>query len=158
MERPPVERPSLYEFAGGEPAFLALAAAHHLRCLEDPVLNHPFSHRDNPEHIPRLAAYWAEVLGGPPAFSERCGGHLAMIRMHANMGAADEMGERFVAAFAQAIDDADLPADPDFRAALLAYMRWATGEVMVYSPYEAAVPDRLAMPHWDWDGLVKEEA
>jgi hypothetical protein len=31
-------RPSVFEFAGGEPAFLALAAAHHERCLADPVL------------------------------------------------------------------------------------------------------------------------
>ena len=31
-------RPSLYEFAGGDPAFLALATAHHERCLLDPVL------------------------------------------------------------------------------------------------------------------------
>jgi hemoglobin len=26
----------------GEPAFLALAAAHHARCLADPELSHPF--------------------------------------------------------------------------------------------------------------------
>ena len=56
--------PTLYEFAGGEPAFLALAAAHHARCLDDPELNHPFSHPDqHPQHVQRLAAYWAEVLG-----------------------------------------------------------------------------------------------
>ena len=61
-------RPTLFEYAGGEPAFLALAAAHHARCLEDPELNHPFSHPDqHPQHVERLAAYWAEVLGGPPA-------------------------------------------------------------------------------------------
>ena len=67
-----VMRPTLYEFAGGDDAFLALAAAHHVRCLADPELNHPFSHADlNPEHVQRLAAYWAEVLGGPPRYSER---------------------------------------------------------------------------------------
>jgi hemoglobin len=56
-------RPTLFEFAGGEPAFLALAAAHHARCLADPELNHPFSHPEqHPQHVERLAAYWAEVL------------------------------------------------------------------------------------------------
>src|SRR5436309_4603195 len=30
-----VARPSMFEFAGGEAAFSALAAAHHRRCLED---------------------------------------------------------------------------------------------------------------------------
>ncbi|MDP9135102.1 MAG: hypothetical protein M3N56_09790 [Actinomycetota bacterium] len=54
-------RPTLFEFAGGEPGFLALAAAHHARCLADPELNHPFSHPDqHPQHVERLAAYSAE--------------------------------------------------------------------------------------------------
>ena len=57
---------TLYEFAGGDAAFLALARAHHARCLADPVLNHPFSRDDqNPQHVERLAAYWAEVMDGP---------------------------------------------------------------------------------------------
>ena len=64
---------SLFEFAGGEPAFLALAAAHHARCLADPELNHPFSHPgQHPQHVERLAAYWAEVMGGPPTYSRSC--------------------------------------------------------------------------------------
>ena len=68
-------RPTLFEFAGGESAFLALASAHHARCLADPELNHPFSHDDqHPQHVERLAAYWAEVLGGPPTYTTTCGG------------------------------------------------------------------------------------
>ena len=43
-------RPTLYEFAGGEQAFAALAHAHHARCLADPELNHPFTRRDL-EHL-----------------------------------------------------------------------------------------------------------
>ena len=35
-----LRRPSLYEFAGGEQAFLALAAAVTERCIADPELNH----------------------------------------------------------------------------------------------------------------------
>ena len=31
-------RPSIYETAGGEPAFLALAAAHHQGSVDDPEL------------------------------------------------------------------------------------------------------------------------
>ncbi len=65
-------RPTLFEFAGGDAAFVALAAAHHARCLRDPELNHPFSHPDqHPEHVERLAAYWAEVMGGPPRYTSR---------------------------------------------------------------------------------------
>jgi hypothetical protein len=54
-------------------AFSALATAHHARCLADPELNHPFSHGDqHPQHVERLAAYWAEVMGGPEAYSSAC--------------------------------------------------------------------------------------
>jgi hemoglobin len=147
-------RPSLFAFAGGEPAFLALAAAHHARCLADPGLNHPFSHPDqHPHHVERLAAYWAEVLGGPPRFSQECGDQSAIQRMHAGNGDMGDLGERFVACFVAAADDAGLPADPDFRAALRAYMEWAVADVLAYSPIDAVVPPGLPMPRWSWDGL-----
>jgi hemoglobin len=146
-------RPSLYAFAGGEPAFRALAQAHHVRCLADPELNHPFSHGDlNPEHVERLGAYWAEVLGGPPTYSTRYSDQTSMLRRHAGNGDMTDLGRRFVACFMGAADDASLPADPDFRAALRAYMVWAVDDVLSY-PERSDVPDRAAMPHWSWDGL-----
>ena len=95
----------MFEFAGGEPAFRALAAAHHERCLQDPELNHPFSHPGHPDHVARLGAYWAEVFGGPPRYSESCGGHSAMLHIHAASGAEDDLGDRFVACFVQAADE-----------------------------------------------------
>jgi hemoglobin len=145
-------RPSVYEYAGGGPAFLALATAHHERCLADPELNHPFSHPGHPDHIARLAGYWAEVFGGPPAYSQSCGGHPAMLEVHARQGAGTDLGERFVACFVAAADDAGLPADPELRAALRSYMEWAVAEVLAYSPPEASVPADLPVPHWSWDG------
>ena len=147
-------RQSIFEYAGGEPAFLALATAHNARCLADPVLNHPFSHDGHPEHVRRLGQYWAEVFGGPPMFSQECGGHSAMLHLHASQGAEDDLGERFVRCFVQAADDAGLPADPELRAALRAYMTWAVAEVLHYSPAGSHVPADLAMPHWTWNGLA----
>src|SRR4051794_38930342 len=101
---------SLFEFAGGEPAFLALARAHHERCLADPELNHPFSHEDqHPKHVERLAAYWAEVLGGPAAYSEMWGDESGVLAMHAGNGDMGDLGERFRDCFVKAMDDANLP-------------------------------------------------
>jgi hemoglobin len=148
-------RPSIFEFAGGESAFLALATAHHQRCLDDPVLSHPFSHPGNPEHVQRLASYWAEVFGGPPKFSQECGGQSAMMYMHSSTGADNDLGERFVRAFNAAAGDARLPADPEFRAALSAYMEWAVAQVMTISPPGSVVAEDLTMPHWSWDGLAR---
>jgi hemoglobin len=146
-------RPTIYELAGGDAAFEALAAAHHQRCLDDPVLNHPFSHPGHPDHVARLGAYWAEVLGGPPRFSEVADGQSAMLHIHARNGAEADLGRRFVDCFVQAADDAGLPDDPELRAALRAYMEWAVADVMAYAPHDAVVPEALAMPHWSWDGL-----
>ncbi len=148
-------RPTLYEFAGGESAFLALATAHHQRCLADPVLNHPFSHTGHPRHVERLAWYWGEVLGGPARFSEAATDQSAMVTLHASSGADAEFGPRFVACFVGAMDDVGLPDDPEFRAAMRAYMEWATEDVMAYAPIGAVVADGLVIPRWSWDGLER---
>jgi hemoglobin len=147
-------RPTLFEFAGGQPAFLALAAAHHARCLEDAELNHPFSHPgQHPQHVERLAAYWAEVLGGPPAYSQSCGEQSGLLHMHSGNGDMSDLGERFLRCFDRAVDDAGLPADPDFREALHAYMRWAVDDVLSYPDEDSVIAPGAAMPRWGWDGL-----
>jgi hemoglobin len=161
LEREPVGvweaayvRPTLFEFAGGDPAFRALAAAHHARCLADPELNHPFSHAgQDPNHIEHLAAYWAEVLGGPATYSEACGDQTGVLQLHAGNRDMGDLGERFVRCFAGAMDDARLPADPAFRATLLAYMRWAVDDVLAYSAEDTVVRPGIEMPRWGWDGL-----
>ena len=90
-------RTTLYDFAGGGPAFLALAQAHHARCLADPELNHPFSHEDlNPHHVERLGAYWAEVMGGPPVYSREYSDHSAMLNLHAGRGIPSLGGSSFM--------------------------------------------------------------
>jgi hemoglobin len=148
-------RLTLFEFAGGEPAFLALATAHHARCLADPELNHPFTHPgQHPQHVERLAAYWAEVMGGPPNFSRDCGNQTGLVYMHSACGDVSDLARRFVGCFVLAADDAGLPDDPEFRGALRAYMEWAVKDVALSHPNDSDVPAGLAVPRWSWDGLV----
>ena len=148
-------RPTLFEYAGGAPAMLALARAHHERCVADPELNHPFSHPgQHPQHVERLAAYWGEVLGGPPVYSTECKDQAAMLRMHAGNGDMSDLGRRFVTCFVAAADDAGLPDDPEFRAALRSYMEWAVADVLKHGDSADSVPDSVAMPHWTWTGLA----
>jgi hemoglobin len=147
-----MDRPTVFAYAGGAPAFRALAADFHVRCLADPVLEHPFSHTSNPEHTQRLADYWGEVFGGPPVFSSEYGGHSAMIGLHAGQGAEDDLGRRFAAVFDAAVASSPLPDDPELRTVLHDYMQWATDEVMSYSPADTRVPAALGMPHWGWSG------
>jgi hemoglobin len=146
---------SLFEFAGGESALLALTAAHHARCLADPELNHPFSHPgQNPQHVERLAAYWGEVMGGPPSYSQSCGDQSGVLDMHAGNGDMGDLGERFLRCFDDAMDDANLPADPAFRSCMHAYMRWAVDDVLSYETKNAVAPGST-MPRWGWDGLQR---
>lgn len=147
-----MSRSSIFDVAGGEPAFARFAAAFHQRCLDEPVLSHPFSHPGNPEHVDRLADYWAEVFGGPPGYSA-FGGHSAMLAIHAGQGADEDLGDRFIACFIQAADDAALPEDAELRSALRAYITWAVEETLSYSPAGATVPEGLPMPRWGWNGL-----
>ena len=144
-------RPTMFEFAGGEEAFLALAAALHQRCLEDPELNHPFSH-SRPDHVERLAAYLGEAFGGPSRFSDAYGGHSAMLGIHAGQGPMADLGARFVSCFVQAADDAGLSDDPEFRTGLRTYMESAVAEVLSYGPPESVVAAGLPLPRWGWHG------
>jgi len=151
-------RPTIYEFAGGDDAFLALAAAVTERCIADPELNHPFAGRLSPRHNENLAAYWAEVFGGPPAYSRSLGGHSGMLAVHAGHGAPEEWGDRFEACFIAALDDAGLPKDARLRRAMHDYIHWATREVNEYAPIGATVQPGRQMPRWSWDGLVTAPA
>jgi hemoglobin len=117
------------------------------------VLNHPFSHPGHPQHLERLASSWAEVLGGPARFSLECGDQSEMISIHAGMQADDDLAERFINCFLQAIDDAGLSDDAEFRTALRSYIEWAVRDVHTYSPRGSVVPTAMSVPRWNWDGL-----
>src|SRR3979409_566892 len=117
---------TIYEAAGGSEAFIALAHAWHARCLADPIVSHAFSHGYHPNHSERLAAYWAEALGGPPDYTASMGDQPGVVRMHSGNGEHVEMDESAQVCFAQALDDAGLPVDPRLRDTLKAYFRWAT--------------------------------
>jgi hemoglobin len=147
------ERTTVYDFAGGEEAFLTLATALNERCLADPVLNHPFSHATHPQHLERLGWYLGEVFGGPASYSALGDGQSAMLLIHAETGADDDMATRFVTCFDQAVEDAGLPRDEEFRRVLHEYMVWAASDVNSYSPLGSVVPTSMKVPRWSWDGL-----
>lgn len=145
---------TIYEAAGGRAAFDALAHAWHARCLADPVAAHPFEHPGHPQHLERLAAYWAEALGGPADYTASMGDHSHVLQMHAGNGEHPELDERAIACFEGALEDAGLAADPRLRRALADYFAWATGLMAEHPDSPRDVPAGLALPHWSWDGPV----
>jgi hemoglobin len=143
---------TIFEAVGGQAALLRLAHAWHARCLADPIVSHAFSHGFHPQHVERLAAYWAEALGGPPDFSRALGSESIVVRMHSCNGEHPEMDEAALACFALALDDAGLPDEPRLRAALKNYFAWATHRMTGYPGPTDQVPEGLALGRWNWDG------
>jgi len=142
----------VYEAAGGDEGLVRLAAAWHARVLADEIVSHAFSHGYHPEHTERLAAYWAEALGGPTRYSERYGDETAVVRIHSGNGPHEEMDRRAIACFDEALVDAGLAGDERLRQALHDYFAWATTTTMARYHRCADVPDGLEIPMWSWDG------
>ena len=143
---------SVYEAAGGRAGLLRLAEAWHSRVLADEIVSHAFSHGFHPRHSERLAAYWGEALGGPAAYTGEFGDETSVVRIHSGNGAHDEMDQRAIACFGQALSDAGLTAEP-LRQVLHDYFAWATTIPLARYPESADdVPDGLSIPHWSWDG------
>ena len=147
---------SVYEAAGGSEGLLRLAHAWHERVMADEVVSHAFSHGFHPDHTPRLAAYWAEALGGPAMYSQSFGDETSVVRMHSGNGPHEDMDRRAIACFDQALVDSGLAADDRLRQLLHDYFAWATTTTMArYHRSADDVPDGLRIPHWSWDGLVE---
>jgi hemoglobin len=145
---------SVYEVAGGEAGLLRLADAWHARVMADEVVSHAFSHGFHPEHSQRLAAYWAEALGGPTTYSARYGDETLVVRMHSGNGPHEEMDQRAIACFDQALEDTGLADQEPLRRVLHDYFAWATTTTMArYHDCADDVPDGLSVPRWSWDGL-----
>ncbi len=102
---------SVFEAAGGNDGLRRLAAAWHRRVMADDVVRHAFSHGFHPQHVERLAAYWAEALGGPSAYSDTYGDETTVVKMHSGNGEHDEMDRRAIACFDQALADTGLGHD-----------------------------------------------
>jgi hemoglobin len=145
---------SVYEAAGGRDGLLRLAEAWHSRVMTDEVVGHAFSHGFSPQHTERLAAYWAEALGGPTTFSDAYGDETSVVRIHSGNGLHEEMDRRAIECFDQALVDVGLTADERLWLVLHDYFAWATTTTMArYHESADDVPEGLTIPRWSWDGL-----
>ena len=150
---------TVYEAVGGIGGLRRLAEAWHTRVMADEEVSHAFSHGYRPDHSERLAAYWAEALGGPPLYSDAYGDETSVVRIHSGNGAHEEMDRRAIACFDQALADTGLAAtvlagDGSLRQVLHDYFAWATTTTMArYHRSADDVPDGLVIPRWSWDGL-----
>jgi hemoglobin len=144
--------PSLYEHAGGEEAIHRLEDLFYSSVLADPVLT-PLFGAGRPEHVDHLTAFTAESFGGPDRFSRELGfSHL--IAVHRNLKITEEQRRRFVELYMAALDEADMPDDEPFRAAIRSHVEFGSQVAMQNS--NADSDDELhplrEVPRWTWSG------
>ena len=159
--RPPAPRSchpyrvaTVYEAAGGIGGLRRLAEAWHTRVMADEEVSHAFSHGYRPDHSERLAAYWAEALGGPPLYSDAYGDETSVVRIHSGNGEHAEMDQRAIACFDQAMADIGLDPAGSLAQVLHDYFAWATTTTMArYHESADDVPEGLSIPRWSWGGL-----
>jgi hemoglobin len=97
-----------------------------------------------------VVAWWCEVFGGPARYSETIGGYEHMLARHRGLGITPEQRFRFASLMSLAADDAELPEDPEFRSALVAYLEWGTRLALHNSQDGAEVVERAPVPRWGW--------
>ena len=90
------------------------------------------------------------MFGGPARYTERLGGYRTMLNHHLNLGITPGQRFRFASLMSLAADDAQLPADPEFRAALVGYLEWGTRLAMHNSQPGADVVEQAPVPRWGW--------
>jgi len=151
MESKPV--PTLYEWVGGIQVIERLMTRFYERVRQHAVLAPVFARMgsDHPKHV---AAFVAEVLGGPSEYSARHGGHPHMIRRHLDRHLSQEQRREWVALLLDTADELKLPDDPEFRSALVGYLEWGSRLAVINSQPGAKVDEHAPMPKWGW-GEVK---
>lgn len=142
--------PTLYDWAGGMPAFEQLTDVFYRKVLQDELLEPVFKHM-SPQHQLHVAHFIAEVFGGPRTYSNGEGSHFAMIQKHFSKRLTEPMRQRWVQLLLASADETRLPDDPEFRSAFVAYIEWGT-RIAVINSNAADIPVNPLepMPAWDW--------
>jgi hemoglobin len=141
---------TLYEWAGGREGLERMINAFYDRVERDDLLSPFFPGGVSAEHRDHVTTWWCEVFGGPAQYSEKLGGYESMLAHHHNLGITPEQRLQFASLMSLAADDAELPDDPEFRSALMAYVEWGTRLAMHNSQPGAEAAPHAPVPRWGW--------
>jgi hemoglobin len=144
------EPPTILEWGGGREAFDRWLNVFYDLVEQDELLAPVFGGQVGDEHRRHVTIWWCEVMGGAPEYTETLGGYEHMLGRHLGLEITQEQRLRFVTLLSRAADDADLPADPEFRAALMGYAEWGSRLALHNSGPGAQVAQHAPVPRWGW--------
>jgi hemoglobin len=145
------DSPTIYEWAGGTEAFGRWLNAFYDLVEDDYLLAPVFGGTVGEEHRAHVLLWWVEVMGGPADYTAEHGGYEAMLAHHRTLRITHDQRLRFVTLLSRAADVAELPADPELRAALMGYAEWGSRLAMHNSdPDSTDVAEHAPVPRWGW--------
>jgi hemoglobin len=98
-----------------------------------------------------MVATLYEWAGGEQAFERLINAfYERMLGKHRDLAITPQQRFRFASLMSLAADDAELPEDPEFRSAFVAYVEWGTRLALHNSQPGAAVAEHAPVPRWGW--------
>lgn len=150
MEEKTINIPTLYDWAGGMPAFEQLTTVFYQKVLLDELLAPVFRYM-SADHQLHVAHFIAEVFGGPKMYSDQGGSHFKMVQQHLGKHLTEQHRKRWVELLMVSTDEIQLPDDPEFRSAFVAYIEWGTRIAVINSQEHVSNEDvNIPMPKWGW--------
>ncbi|SEI43266.1 hemoglobin [Dyadobacter koreensis] len=143
--------PTLYDWAGGKEILEKLTELFYKKVLMDDLL-YPVFKNMSVDHTIHVAHFIAEVFGGPKLYSEGDeGSHYKMISHHLGKMLDESKRQRWIKLLLESCDEINMPDDPEFRSALVAYLEWGSRIAVINSgktnnPLNETEP----MPAWGW--------
>lgn len=143
--------PSLYEWVGGQEALEKLTEVFYDKVLKDELLEPVFRHM-SADHSRHVAHFIAQVFGGPPLYTEGDqGSHASMVQHHIGKSLTEPQRRRWIALLLDSADEIGVPADPEFRSALVGYLEWGSRLAVINSnTTENPINESEPMPKWGW--------
>ena len=142
--------PTVYEWAGGREAFARWLDTFYDLVEGDELLAPVFGGRVTAEHRDHVTTWWCEVMGGLDDYTAHHGGYEHMLAKHRGLAISGDQRLRFVTLLSRAADLAGLPADPEFRAAIMGYAEWGTRLAVANSAADATPAPHAPVPRWGW--------
>jgi truncated hemoglobin YjbI/quinol monooxygenase YgiN len=141
--------PTLFEWAGGAEAFEKLFTRFYELVPHDDLLGPMFAGMDA-HHAQHVASWVGEVFGGPADYTAHGGGYENMLAHHIGKAITHQQRRRWVDLLIDTADEVGLPADPEFRAAFVAYLEWGTRIAVENSQPHAEPMPHAPVPRWGW--------